>query len=46
MDHLQFFHRVISIEDKIISKYLNHHMTKKGVYEFEEISASDVDPEK
>lgn len=47
MDHLQFSHRAINVEDQVICKYLNYHLKSNGAFEFEkEISASDVDPEK
>ena len=50
MDHLQFFHRdtvAVSIEDKMIYKYLNAHMRNDSEFELlGEVAASDVHPEK
>ena len=54
MDHLQFFHRGINVEDQMICKYLNYHLKNNGAFEYEkeilatnvEISASVVDPDK
>ena len=47
MDHLQFFHRAINVENQMICKYLNCHLKSDEAFEFQkDISASDVDPDK
>ena len=47
MDHLQFFHRAINVEDQVICKYLSHHLKSDEAFEIKkEILASDVDPDK